>query len=143
MVAGDSEPVLVELTVPERVVERGLVDGLVIPPGQFAGERRLGPELPDEHTADFLAEAAHRPDGFVARAEDGARALAVLAATAAALCGDDIRKALNSPDTDFLAGLSVGAVDAVREILLGIESEAPAQVERALRAALRTGGAHG
>lgn len=143
MVAGESEPVLVELTVPKRVVERGLVDGLVVPPGQFAGERRLGAELSDEQIADFLAEAAHRPDGFVAHAEDGARALALLAATAAALCGDDIRKSLTSPDVDFLAGLSAGAVDAVREILLGIESDAPAQVQRTLRAALRREGAAG
>ncbi|NKY56257.1 hypothetical protein [Nocardia flavorosea] len=143
MVAGESEPVLVELSVPKRVVERGLVDGLVVPAGQFTGERRLDPALPDERIADFLAEAAHRPDGFVARAEGGAQALAVLAGTVAALCGEDIRKALNSPDTAFLAGLSNGAADAVREILLGIESDTPVETERALRAALRpaeTGG---
>ncbi|WP_280437722.1 hypothetical protein [Nocardia carnea] len=137
MVASESEPVMVELTVPKRVVERGLVDGLIVPTGQFPGERRLDPALPDEHIADFLAAAAHRPDGFVAHAEDGPGALAVLAGTAAALCGEDIRKALNSPDTVFLAELSSGAVDAVREILLGIESDTPAEVERTLRAALR------
>lgn len=141
MVAGESEPVLVELTVPKRAVERGLVDGLVVPAGQFTGERRLDPSLPDEHIADFLAAAAHRPDGFVARAEDGAQALALLAGTAAALCGENIRNALTSPDTAFLAGLSGAAADAVREILLGIESETPVEIERSLRAALRPAGA--
>ncbi len=143
VVAGDSEPVLVELSVPKRVVERGLVDGLVVPPGQFTGERRLDPALPDERVADFLAEAAHRPDGFVARAENGAQALAVLAGMVAALCGEDIRKALNSPDTEFLTGLSTGAADAVREILLGIESDTPVETERALREALRPAEAGG
>ncbi|NKY36219.1 hypothetical protein HGA13_24575 [Nocardia speluncae] len=137
MVAGESEPVLVELTVPKRVVERGLMDGLVVPVGQFTGERRLDPALPGEQIADFLADAAHRPDGFVARAQDGAQALAVLAGTVAALCGENIRKALNSPDTAFLAGLSSGAADSVREVLLGIESDTPVEIERALRAALR------
>lgn len=140
---GESEPILVELTVPQRVAERGLVDGLIVPTGQFAGERRLDPALSGEQIADFLADAAHRPDGFVAHADDGAQALAILAGTVAALCGEDIRTALNSPDIAFLNGLSSGAADAVREILLGIESETPAAVEGALRAALRPAGLGG
>ncbi|MEU1984636.1 hypothetical protein [Nocardia sp. NPDC019395] len=143
MVADESEPVLVELTVPKRVVERGLVDGLVVPTGRFAGERMVELTLSDEHIADFLAEAAHSPDGFAARAGDISRAVSILAATAAALCGDDIRRALISPDVSFLAGLSSGAVDAVREVLLGIESDAPAELEDALRAELHRGGSAG
>ncbi|MGW0004293.1 hypothetical protein [Nocardia grenadensis] len=137
MVAGESQPVLVELTVPKRTTERGLVDGLVVPTGTFAGVRLVESAISDEGVADLLAEVAHSPDGFAARADTATRALAIVAATAAALCGDDIRTALRSPNTAFLAGLSGGAVEAVREVLLGIESEEPADLEQALRAALR------
>jgi hypothetical protein len=136
VVAGESQPVLVELTVPKRTTDRGLVDGLVVPTGTFAGVRMVEPALSDEGVADLLAEVAHSPDGFAARGDTATRALAILAATAAALCGDDIRTALRSPDTAFLSGLSDGAVDAVREVLLGIESDEPAEMEQALRAAL-------
>ncbi|GGL25554.1 hypothetical protein [Nocardia jinanensis] len=136
MVTGESQPVLVELTVPKRAIERGLVDGLVVPTGTFAGKRMVEPALSDEGVADLLAEVAHSPDGFAARGETGARALAIVAATAAALCGEDIRAALRGPDIDFLKGLSSGAIDAVREMLLGIESDEPAVLENALRTAL-------
>lgn len=118
------------------MTERGLVDDLVVPTGSFAGVRMVEPALSDDEVADLLAEVAHSPDGFAARGDTAIRALALLAATAAALCGDDIRTALRSPDTAFLSGLSSGAVDAVREVLLGIESDEPAELERALRAAL-------
>lgn len=137
--AGESEPVLVELTVPKRTVERGPVDELVVPIGRFSGKRLVDLNLSDDRIADVLAEVAHGPDGFVARTGDGDRALAILAATAAALCGEDIRAALRSPDTEFLAGLSSAAVTAVREVLLGIESERPGEVEKALRTALGSG----
>ncbi|WP_328389792.1 hypothetical protein [Nocardia sp. NBC_00416] len=136
MVAGESQPVLVELTAPKRIVERGLVDGLVVPTGTFVGRPVVDATLPDELVADLLAGAAHSPDGIAARAADGARALAIVAATAAALCGDDIREALRSPDTGFLTGLSGAAIEAVREVLLGIETDAPAELERFLRSAL-------
>lgn len=136
VVAGESQPVLVELTVPKRTTERGLLDGLVVPAGTFAGTRMVEPALSDDGVADLLAEVAHGSDGFAARGDSAARALAIVAATAAALCGDDIRTALRSPDTEFLSGLSGGAVDAVREVLLGIESDYPAELEQALRAAL-------
>ncbi|MFI5714955.1 hypothetical protein [Nocardia sp. NPDC051750] len=143
MVAGESEPVLVALTVPKRVVERGLVDGLVVPTGRFAGQHVVDLTLPDDPLADFLAEAAHSPGGFAARADSVPRALSILAATAAALCGEDIRRALSNPDIAFLTGLSSGAVDAVREMLLGIESDAPTDLERALRTALDRGNVDG
>ncbi|NUP27036.1 MAG: hypothetical protein HOQ36_00290 [Nocardia sp.] len=136
MVAGESRPVLVELTVPKRVAERGLIDGLVVPTGTFDGKRMVAPNMPDEQVADLLAEVAHSPDGFAAAGDSGAHALAILAGTAAALCGEDIRSALSSPDTAFLNGLSSGAIEAVREVLLGIESDEPAELERDLRAAL-------
>lgn len=143
MVADGAEPVLVELTVPRRVAERGLVDGLVVPAGRFADTDLLDSALPDERIAEFLVAAVHRPGGFVARASEVSRALALVAATAAALCGEDIRKALTSPDIDFLTGLSNGAVDALHEVLLGIETAAPDELERGLRAALDRGGPTG
>lgn len=118
------------------MTERGLVDGLVVPTGTFDGKRTVESALSDEGVADLLAEMAHSSDGFVARARTGARALAIVAGTAAALCGDDIRGALSSPDTAFLNALSSGAIDAVREVLLGIESDDPVELGRALRAAL-------
>ncbi|MGW5388202.1 hypothetical protein [Nocardia sp. NPDC003963] len=136
MGAGESQPVLVELTVPKRAIERGLIDGLVVPAGTFAGARVVESDLPDEQIADLLAEVAHGPDGFAARSATGADALAIVAATAAALCGEDIRAALRCPDTGFLTGLSSGAIEAVREMLLGIESDEPAELEKALRTAL-------
>lgn len=143
MVADGAEPVLVELTVPRRVAQRGLVDGLPVPVGRFSGVDLLDLALPDERIAEFLVAAVHRPGGFAARTSEVSRALALVAATAAALCGEDIRKALTSPDIDFLNGLSSGAVDALHEVLLGIETEAPAELERVLRAALDHGGPTG
>lgn len=122
--------------MPKRVTEHGLVDGLVVPTGTFTGKRIVDPALSDERVADLLAAAAHSPDGFTARCDTVDRALSVVAGTAAALCGEDIRAALSKPDTEFLNGLSGGAIDAVRAVLLGIESDDPAELERALRAAL-------
>lgn len=86
--------------------------------------------LPDARIADFLAGIAHADTGFVARTESGERALAVLAGTAAALCGMDIRAALAAPDVTFLRGLRPAAVRAVREVLLAVESDSPESVTR-------------
>ncbi|MQY26944.1 hypothetical protein [Nocardia aurantia] len=88
--------------------------------------------LPDERVADFLAEIAHADTGFVARTESGDRALAVVAGTAAALCGMDIRAALAAPDLEFLRGLRPAAVQAVREVLLAVECADPGPVTRGL-----------
>ncbi|MEU4314780.1 hypothetical protein [Nocardia sp. NPDC024068] len=136
MVARESQPVLLGLTVPKRAVERGLVDGLAVSAGHFSDVELIDAADRDERLADFLAGAAHGANGYAVRTDDPDRALALIAATAAALCGEDIRAALARPDLAFLAGLSSGAVDAVRDMLLGIETADPEALGSALRAAL-------
>ncbi|MEU2257292.1 hypothetical protein [Nocardia xishanensis] len=116
---GASEPVLVSLSAPAR---RSLVDGLIRPPGSVPDAPVLDADAPDAEIADFLAGVAHSDTGFVARTDDGERALAVVAATAAALCGEDIRTALARPDIEFLVGLKPPAVEAVRGVLLAVET---------------------
>lgn len=76
---------------------------------------------PARHIADVLAVVAHAEVGFVARATSGAEVLSILAATVAALRGDDIQTALASPDLAALAALRPEAAEAVRTVLLGIE----------------------
>lgn len=136
---GGSEPVLMSLRPPPR---RDLADGLVRPPGPVPpGIKAFGPEIPDTDLADLIGTVVHTDDGFVARAEHAARALALLAGTAAALCGEDVRRALAAPDVDFLTGLNPQAVEAVRGVLLWVEAERPAELAAELAALLRGGGA--
>ncbi|WP_327111364.1 hypothetical protein OHB12_25515 [Nocardia sp. NBC_01730] len=123
------EPVLVTLSAPAR---RSLVDDLVRGVGAGAAAPILRLDAPDAEIADFLAGVAHADSGFVARTSSGERALAIVAATAAALCGDDIRAALSNPDVAFLTALKPPAVEAVRSVLLAIETEAADQVTSAL-----------
>nr|WP_296771399.1 hypothetical protein [Rhodococcus sp. (in: high G+C Gram-positive bacteria)] len=73
------------------------------------------------HIADVLAVVAHAEVGFVATASSGAEVFAILAATVAALRGDDIPTALAQPDLAALAALRPEAAEAVRTVLLGIE----------------------
>ncbi|TQM29504.1 hypothetical protein FB390_1107 [Nocardia bhagyanarayanae] len=126
---GMSEPVLVTLSTPAR---RSLVDGLVRPVGSVPDAPTLDADAPDSEIADFLAAIAHSDTGFVARTDDGERAVAIVAATAAALCGEDIRDALVRPDIAFLTGLKPPAVEAVREVLLAVETAEPERVRNAL-----------
>ncbi|MEV0249862.1 hypothetical protein AB0H76_24895 [Nocardia sp. NPDC050712] len=126
MADGANEPVLVALTVPAR---RSLVEGLVRAPGSAAV---VDADVPDADLAAFLAGAAHTDGGFVARTGSGERAVAVVAATVAALCGFDIRAALARPDIAFLTGLKPPAVEAARSVLLAIETDAVTEVTRAL-----------
>ncbi|MGW0250701.1 hypothetical protein ACWDYH_29110 [Nocardia goodfellowii] len=127
--SGKSEPVLVALTVPSR---RSLVEGLVV--ADYRGSAPVvDVDVQDAELADFLAGVAHADSGFVARTGSGERAVAVVAATVAALCGEDIRAALAVPDIGFLTGLKPPAVEAVRGVLLAVETDAVADVTRALR----------
>ncbi len=126
---GASEPVLVSLSAPAR---RSLVDGLIGPPGSVPNAPILAADASDAEIADFLAGVVHADTGFVARTDDGERALAVVAATAAALCGEDIRGALVQPDVEFLVGLKPPAVEAVRGVLLAVETVAPDRVGEVL-----------
>ncbi|MEV6256081.1 hypothetical protein AB0L97_22775 [Nocardia sp. NPDC051911] len=125
-----AEPVLVTLSTPPR---RSLVDGLVRNIGASPAAPTLELDAPDTGIADFLAHVAHSDTGFVARTSSGERALAIVAATAAALCGEDIGAALRDPDIAFLTSLKPPAVEAVRSVLLAIETEAADRVNAALR----------
>ncbi|MEU7763596.1 hypothetical protein AB0B25_00500 [Nocardia sp. NPDC049190] len=126
------EPVLMTLSAPAR---RNVVDGLVRDVGMSGhAVPILDLDARDAEIADFLAGIAHADSGFVARTSSGASALAVIAGTAAALCGEDIRAALSNPDIAFLNALKPPAVEAVRSVLLAIETEAATQVTAALSA---------
>ncbi|MFI9507689.1 hypothetical protein [Nocardia sp. NPDC052566] len=94
--------------------------------------RVLDGDVPDAEVADFLAEAAHSDGGFVARTSDGERALGIVAATVAALCGEDIHQALRNPDLAFLTALKPPAIEAARGVLLAVETDATEDVTRAL-----------
>ncbi|WP_024801313.1 hypothetical protein [Nocardia sp. BMG51109] len=135
-----AEPVLVPLHMPApraslvgglvRAVsaESSPADGSGLMSLDGSGLMSLDGDAADERVADFLAAAAHADTGFVVRTSSGERALALVAATAAALCGDDIRAALRRPDVEFLRGLQPPAVRALREVLLAIESDEPEEV---------------
>jgi len=127
-----SEPVLLSLSV-TGTGPSDLVDGLVRPPAANPQAPLLDLTLPDERIADFLVGVAHSDTGFVAATGSGERAVAIVAATVAALCGENIRTALTSPDIDFLRGLSAPAVQALREVLLAVETEQVESVTAALR----------
>lgn len=127
-----SEPVLLSLTVP-AATRASLIDGLVRPISADAATAVLDADAPDARVVEFLIAAAHSEGGFVARTESGDRALGLIAATVAALCGEDIARALTHPDLRFLRGLKPPAVEALRSVLLAIESTAPTIIAGALQ----------
>lgn len=141
---GTSEPVLLSLSVP-TAAPAGLTDGLVRRPedASSAGQSTNSPvpvldlNLPDERIVEFLVVAAHSDSGFIAATTSGERAVAIVAATAAALCGEDIRAALGEPDLEFLRGLGSGAVQALRDVLLEVRTTEPEAVNDALRVLAR------
>lgn len=126
------EPVALSLSMPPAPA-RGLTEDLVRPTGAAPTAEVLDLTADDEAVSEFLVRIAHADSGFVARADSGDRALAIVAATVAALCGEDIRTALAAPDLAFLKGLKPPAVEAFRTVLLAIESDNP-DVEAALTA---------
>jgi len=127
------EPVMISLAAPTRA-RRSLDEGLVRPRGSAGvgaiedGTRFIDADAPDAEIAEFLAEIAHADHGFIARTADGSRALAIVAATVAALCGEDIRAALTEPDIAFLTALKPPAIEAARTVLLAIETDAVADL---------------
>ncbi|MFE3257786.1 hypothetical protein ACFXPS_20455 [Nocardia sp. NPDC059091] len=125
------EPVALTLSVPSRPA-RGLTEELVRPVSADPGAEVLDLALDDEAVSEFLVRIVHGGSGFVARTDSGERALAGVAATVAALCGEDIRGALAAPDIAFLTGLKPPAVEAFREVLLAIETGEVAAVTTAL-----------
>ncbi|MEU0545558.1 hypothetical protein [Nocardia sp. NPDC005978] len=117
------EPVSLQLSFPAKPGGQGLTAGLVRPVTADPGAVPvLDLAAADETVSEFLVRIAHGDTGFIARTDSGERALAIVAATVAALCGDDIRRALQRPDVAFLRGLKGPAVEALRDILLAIET---------------------
>ncbi|MGW6693652.1 hypothetical protein ACWF62_07750 [Rhodococcus sp. NPDC054953] len=94
----------------------------------------LSAGLDADDVADFLAVLAHSDTGFVAHAADGAEVVAILAATIAALRGDDIPAAYRTADPGPVAALSAAAAAAVREVLAGIAVPDADAVAEQLRA---------
>jgi hypothetical protein len=83
-------------------------------PGLDAGDT-------ENRTADLLAVVAHSDTGFFAHVHRPDQILGVVAATVAALRGDDIRDAIRRPNIDALTSMHPEAAAATREVLLGIE----------------------
>ncbi|WP_330184077.1 hypothetical protein OHB26_10955 [Nocardia sp. NBC_01503] len=129
------EPVILQLSVPSKPGVQGITDGLVHRVRADPGTAEiLDLTLDDTAVAEFLVRIAHGDTGFVARTDSGERAVAVIAATVAALMGEDIHTALATPDIPFLTGLKPPAVEALRTVLLAIETDDPDAVTAALRA---------
>ncbi|GAB0101144.1 hypothetical protein JMUB6875_01080 [Nocardia sp. JMUB6875] len=125
------EPVALTLSVPPRPA-RGLAADLVRPVSADPGVEVLDLALDDVAVSEFLVRIVHGDIGFVLRADSGERALAGIAATVAALIGDDIPAALAHPDLAFLTGLKPPAVEALREVLLAVETADVAAVTAGL-----------
>ncbi|MFC9662577.1 hypothetical protein ACFVJ5_20270 [Nocardia sp. NPDC127606] len=123
-----AEPVLLNLSAPAR---RSLVADLVRPDG--SSPTPVDVDIPDPDLTAFLAGIAHADRGFVARTTSGPRALAIVAGTVAALCGDDIPTALTTPDLPFLKSLKPAAIEATRTVLLAIETPNQQEIAEALR----------
>ncbi|MFJ4656086.1 hypothetical protein ACIP5Y_32860 [Nocardia sp. NPDC088792] len=128
------EPVLMQLSVPIRSEQRALTAGLVRPISADPGTAEILELTADDGTvSEFLVRIAHGDTGFIARTDSGDRAIGIVAATVAALMGEDIRAALAGPDIAFLTGLGQPAIDALHEVLLAIESADPDAITRSLR----------
>ncbi|MFE5475507.1 hypothetical protein ACFQ9R_07380 [Nocardia sp. NPDC056541] len=123
-----AEPVLLNLSAPAR---RSLVADLVRPDGSSPAP--VDVDIPDPDLTAFLAGIAHADHGFVARTTSGPRALAIVAGTVAALCGEDIPTALTTPDLPFLKSLKPAAIEATRTVLLSIETPDEQAITEALR----------
>ncbi len=94
----------------------------------------LGSGLAAVDVADFLAVLAHAEIGFVAHADTGGEVVAILAATVAALRGDDIPHAYTAADPASVTALGDAAAAAVRQVLLAIAVSDATAVEAHLRA---------
>ncbi|MGY0502513.1 hypothetical protein ACWZHB_28825 [Nocardia sp. FBN12] len=123
-----AEPVLLNLSAPAR---RSLVADLVRPAG--SSPTPVDVDIPDPDLTAFLAGIAHADHGFTASTTSGPRALAVVAGTVAALCGEDIPTALTTPDLAFLKSLKPAAIEATRTVLLAIETPNEQAITEALR----------
>jgi hypothetical protein len=127
----DLLPEVLTLPVPATIFVAGPVDPDVVRTITSTGRRPgLDLSVSAEQVADFLSVIAHVDTGFIARASTGAQALAGIAATVAALRGDNVRSAFARPDIAALNSLSPEAAAAVRAVLIGIEVTDPVAVAR-------------
>jgi len=119
-----TEALTISLSAP-RVVFTTLGLQRVVDAGHGVGLRE---DVTADEVADFMAVLAHTDVGFVARAADVAGVLRVLAATVAALRGDDVRQAWEIPDVAQLRAVPDPAARALREVLRSIEVPDAVQV---------------
>ena len=88
---------------------------------------------PVDEIADFIAVLAHSSTGFVASADSADDVVAILCATVAALCGDDVRRALRDPQVSTLTALHPDAVAALRDVLVAVRTSDVEAVTAELR----------
>jgi len=119
-----TEALTISLSAP-RVVFTTLGLQRVVDAGHGVGLRE---DVTADEVADFMAVLAHTDVGFVARAADAAGVVQVLAATVAALRGDDVRAAWEIPDVAQLRAVPDPAARALREVLRSIEVPDAVQV---------------
>lgn len=97
---------------------RPLLDGLLVEESDLPVE--LSADIGPSEASDALAFLVHAGRGFAAAAENGAGVLRVLAATVAALRGDDVRAAWSVPDVAWVALVPEPAAQALREVLVHV-----------------------
>ncbi|MEO6881597.1 MAG: hypothetical protein ABI181_11730 [Mycobacteriaceae bacterium] len=106
------------LGMPSREGRRPLTDGLLVSSSELPVE--LSAEVGPSEASDALAFLVHSGRGFAAAAPDGAGVLRVLAATVAALRGDDVRTAWAVPDPAWVAAVPEPAAEALRAVLVAV-----------------------
>ncbi len=106
------------LGMPARESPRPLLDGLLVESCERPVE--LSAEIGPSEASDALAFLVHSGRGFAASAPDGAGVLRVLAATVAAMRGDDVRTAWSVPDPAWVAAVPAPAAEALREVLVAV-----------------------
>lgn len=121
-------PTFLTLGMPRPDGHRPLLDGLLVT-GHADGVA-LTDGLDAATASDTLAVLVHAGPGFVAGAADGAGVLRVLAATVAALRGDDVRAAWTAPDAARVSAVPDPAAQAMRQVLLAIVVPAVPGVEQ-------------
>lgn len=106
------------LGMPPREGRRPLIDGLLVSSSELPVE--LSGEVGPSEASDALAFLVHSGRGFAASAPDGAGVLRVLAATVAALRGDDVRTAWAVPDPAWVTAVPDPAAEALRAVLVAV-----------------------
>lgn len=106
------------LGMPASGDRRPLLDRLLVSSSELPVE--LSAEVGASEASDALAFLVHAGRGFVASAPDGGGVLRVLAATVAALRGDDVRTAWAVPDPAWVTAVPDPAAEALRAVLVAV-----------------------